>query len=254
MADAGTERNGNINPADDQNIRGGNVGGAYQHGVAPAEAAAAAANNRLNNAIVANAANAANVDDDAIGRLNANRISNRRGGEEEGIRRSVGNWESGIQQIKWLRRKYVQPMRRSRLNMLSESVIVAGKHEMKHYKQEMLRKPIMISTSNPSSSSVSRSAMHVRGRRIVGRTRSSNLLQPNGNQANNRSTYRTRAVREREQQQEIDDDEEDDHSATSVSSDSSDGTLAEDQLSESSDSSDSQSSVYSDWVNHVCVI
>lgn len=249
MADAGTERNGNINPADDRNIRGGNVGGAYQHGVAPAEAAAAAANNRLNNAIVANAANAA--EDDINGRLNANRISNRR--EDEGIRRSVGNWQSGIQQIKWLRRKYVQPMRRSRLNMLSESVIVAGKHEMKHYKQEMLRKPIMISTSNPSSSTVPRSAMHVRGRRIVGRTRSSNLLPANGNQANNRSTYRTRAVREREQQQEIDDDEEDDHSATSVSSDSSDGTLAEDQLSSSSDSSDSQSSVYSDWVNPVCI-
>lgn len=245
MADAGTERNGNANPNDDQNIHGGNVGGAYQD-VAPVEAAAAAANNRLNNAN--GAANGAIAENE---NARANRIAIRRGGEEEGIRRSVGNWQSGIQQIKWLRRMYIRPMQHSRLQMLRNTVYVAGQQEMEHYRREMRKRPIMISTSSPSSSSVSRSATHVRGRRIVGRTRSSNLLPANNaNPSNSQSTYRTRAVREREQQ-EIDDDEDDDHSATSVSSDSSDGTLAEDQLSESSDSSDSQSSVYSDWVNPV---
>lgn len=252
--DAGTERNGNApNANEDQNIHGGNVGGAYQEGIAPAAAAAAAAHNRLNNN--ANGANAENENN-----ARANRVAIRRG-EDEGIRRSVGNWQSGMQQIKWLRRIYVQPMQYSRIHMLRNTVYVSGQREMEHYRREMRKKPIMISTSSPgTSSTVSRNITHVRGRRVVGRTRSSNTLPNNrpsnsGNQAaNNRATtYRTRAVREREQQ-DIDDDEDDDHSATSVSSDSSDGTLAEDQLSSSSDSSDSQSSVYSDWVNPVCSV
>lgn len=248
MADAGTERNGNVNPNDDQNIHGGNVGGAYQDGVAPAAAAAAAAHNRLNN--IANADNAGNDDNENNAR--SNRAAIRR--EEEGIRRSVGNWQSGMQLIKWLRRTYVPIMPFSRVTVLRHTVYVAGQHEMEHYKREMRKKPTMISTSSPGTSTLSRSVTHVRGRRIVGRTRSSNALPSNSaSQANNRAaTYRTRAVREREQQ-DIDDEEDDDHSATSVSSDSSDGTLAEDQLSSSSDSSDSQSSVYSDWVNPVCV-
>ncbi|XP_031621174.1 bromodomain and WD repeat-containing protein 3 isoform X2 [Contarinia nasturtii] len=237
MADVGTERNGNV----DNQIRGGNVGGAFQQGIAPAEAAAAAAQNRLN------APNAANAGQNAD-RLNLNRLPARR--EEEGIRRTVGNWESGIQSIKWLRRMYIRPMPISRIKMLRTTVYEAGLQEMDHYRKELRRKPIMISTSNPNSSAVSRGPIHVRGRRIVGRTRSANTLQVNGYQAVNRAaTYRTRAVREREQQQDVDDDDDDDHSATSVSSDSSDGTLAEDQLSSSSDSSDSQSSAYSDWVN-----
>lgn len=245
MADAGTERNGNGN--DEQNIRGGNIGGAYQDGIAPAEAAAAAAQNRLQNN--GNDANAVQNAENNAARANVNRVVVRRG-EEEGIRRLAGNWQSGMQQIKWLRR-YVRPMQNSRLQQLRYTVNAAGQQEIEHYRREMRKKPIMISTLNPNSS-VSRGPTHVRGRRIIGRTRSANTLQSNSNQANNRSTYRTRAVREREEQrEEIDDDDDDDHSATSVSSDSSDGTLAEDQLSSSSDSSDSQSSVYSDWVNPV---
>lgn len=250
MADVGTERNGNVdnqnveNNIDNANIHGGNVGGAYQMGVAPAAAAAAAAQNRLING---NDPNAANAEQNAD-RLNQNRLGARRAAEEEGVRRGVGNWQSGIQAIKWLRR-YVQPMPHSRLQMLRSTVHVAGQQEMEHYKREMRRKPTMISTAAPSSSTSSRGPTHVRGRRIVGRTRSANTLQSNGNQAASRATYRTRAVQEREQQQDIEDDEEDDHSATSMSSDSSDGTLAEDQLSSSSDSDESQSSVYSDWVN-----
>lgn len=240
MADIGTERNGNV----DNQIRGGNVGGAYQQDMAPAAAAAAAAQNRLNDVPIAE------NDDQNAERLNPNRIGARRTGEDEGIRRSIGNWQSGIQTIKWLHRMYIQPMPTSRLRKLRHTVNAAGHQEMEHYRKEMRRKPIMINTSYPNTSAGSRGPAHVRNRRIVGRTRSANTLQSNGNQAANRSTYRTRAVREREQQPEIDeDDEDDDHSATSVSSDSSDGTLAEDQLSSSSDSTDSQSSAYSDWVH-----
>lgn len=253
--DAGTERNDNANANENENdnIRGGNVGGAYQEGVAPAAAAAAAAHNRLNN----NAANGGANDENEIN-ARANRIAIRRA-EDEGIRRSAGNWQSGLQQIKWLRRIYVQPMQYSRIHVLRNTVYVAGQREMEHYRREMRKKPIMISTSSlPGSSAVSRNITHVRGRH-VGRTRSSNAL-PNNRPTNSASqaaasraaTYRTRAVREREEQ-DIDDDDDDDHSATSASSDSSDGTLAEDQLS-SSDSSDSQSSAYSDWVNPVCTL
>lgn len=243
MADAGTERNGNI---DDQNVQGGNVGGAYQD-VAPGVAAAAAANNRLNNANAANGIDANNENN----ALRANRNASRRNAEEEGIRRSAGNWQSGMQQFKWLRRAYMRPMQHSRLQMLRNTVYVAGQQEMEHYRREMRKRPIMISTSNPNSSTFSRGPTHVRGRRIIGRTRSANVVQGSANQANNQSTYRTRAVREREEQQDIDEDDDDDHSATSVSSDSSDGTLVEDQLSSSDDSDDSQSSAYSDWVNPV---
>lgn len=247
MADAGPERNGNIN---DDNGRGGNVGGVFQEDVAPAAAAAAAAQNRLENN--GNNVNAAENAENNLGSLNANRISARR--DEEGIRRSVGNWQSGMQQIKWLHRIYVRPMPHSRLQVLRNTVYVAGQQEMEHYRREMRKRPIMISTSSPNSSNISRGLTHVRGRRIIGRTRSANTLPSGSNQADNRSTYRTRAVREREEQQDVDDDDDDDHSATSVSSDSSDGTLAEDQLSSSSDSDDSQSSVYSDWVNPVCIL
>lgn len=249
MADAGTERNGNI---EDQNVHGGNVGGIFQPDVAPAAAAAAAANNRLNIANgVANDEDEYDADNENNAqRANQIRIATRR--EEEGIRRTVGNWQSGMQQIKWLRRTYMRTMQHSRLQMLRNTVYVAGQQEMEHYKREMRKRPIMISTSNPGSSSFSRGLTHVRGRRIIGRTRSANVVQSNASQANNLSTYRTRAVREREQQQDHDDDDDDDdHSATSESSDSSDGTLAEDQLSSSSDSDDSQSSAYSDWVNPV---
>lgn len=249
MADVGTERNGNVDNLlvenqnnDNANVRGGNVGGAYQFGVAPSAAAAAAAQNRLiNGNEPPNAANGEQNGD----RSNQNRIPTRRAAEEEGIRRSVGNWQSGVKAINWFRR-YVRPMPYSRLQMLRNTVHVAGQHEMEHYKRELRRKPIMINTATPSSSSSSaRTPAHVRGRRAIGRTRSANTLPSNGNRP---TTYRTRAVQEREQQ-DIEDEEEDDHSATSVSSDSSDGTLAEDQLSSSSDSDDSQSSAYSDWVN-----
>lgn len=54
MADGmAVERNQNIENAspniNQNNVQGGNVGGVYQHGVSPAQAAAVAANNRVVN-------------------------------------------------------------------------------------------------------------------------------------------------------------------------------------------------------------
>lgn len=150
-------------------------------------------------------------------------------------------------------------MQYSRLKMIQHTVNTAAKQESEYYSREMRRRPIMISTSSPNTSIIPRAPTHLRGRRI-GRTRSSITTYrnaPNSSATVNSSrpppTYRTRAVRdrEREQNQQDDDDNDSDHSVTSISSDSSDGTLAEDQISSSSSSSDSQSSGYSDWVGQV---
>lgn len=253
MADVGTERNGNqVNPNqpnENQNAFGGNLGGAHQLGVSPAAAAAAAAHNRLN-------MNNGNANEIAVNnnapRTNQNRIANniRRAGDVEGVRQSSGNWQRS--HFKWIRRVFVQPMPHARLQMSRQTIHVAGQQEMEHYKRELRRRPIMISTSSPSSSTIPRAPTTLRGRRIGGRTRSSNNLRTsnqsaNGNQ-NRISSYRTRAVRDREREQNVEEDEDEDE--TSASSDSSDGTLAEDQLSSGSSSSDS-SSDYSDWVNPV---
>lgn len=141
----------------------------------------------------------------------------------------------------------------------------AGQIEHEIYKREMRRRPVMISTSNQSSSNFTRAPTRLRGRHI-GRTRSSGAPRPtanggtssnNNDNGNNNTTpptsrptpaYRTRAVRERFQSNNNNDDDDDDQSVTSDSSDSSDGTVAEDQISSSSSSSDSESSDYSDWV------
>lgn len=150
-------------------------------------------------------------------------------------------------------------MQYSRLKMIQHTVNTAAKQESEYYSREMRRRPIMISTSSPNTSIIPRAPTHLRGRRI-GRTRSSLTTSRNAtnssatvNSSRPPPTYRTRAVRdrEREQNQQDDDDNDSDHSVTSISSDSSDGTLAEDQISSSSSSSDSQSSGYSDWVGQV---
>lgn len=242
-ADANEENNQQQNV-----INGGNIGGAYQLGVSPAAAAAAAATNRLNNggnnlmngnAIVSNNA------------LSRSRVVLSRPGDIEGVRHSSGNWQRGGTNIKWLRRIYVRPMQHSRLVMLKQVVNSAGQHEMEFYRREMRRRPIMISTSSPNSSTITRAPTRLRGRHI-GRTRSGNTLRPigvNGSAlpqaaipARPTPAYRTRAVRSRFRE------EDEDHSESSASSDSSDGTVVEDQMSSSSSSSDSESSGYSDWV------
>lgn len=243
-----------------QQVHGGNVGGAYQPGVSPAMAAAAAAANRLNAAQVGNIANGPsnNIAPAANGTSPRARVVLRRI-DVEGVRQSSGNWQRGMSDFKWIRRLYVQPMQHSRLVALKQAVYGAGQIEMEIYRREMRRRPIMISTSSPSSSTISRGPTRLRGRHI-GRTRSGNTLRPSGlvpsapsasaaSTTTNRATpaYRTRAVRVRAPLRD-EDDEEDDHSVTSVSSDSSDGTVAEDQISSGSSSSDSESSDYSDWV------
>lgn len=242
--DAGNERMENIaNLAENAFMNGGNIGGVYQAGVSPAAAAAAAANNRFNN----NMNNSNNSP-----RSNSARISLRR--DVEGVRQSVGNWQRGINNFKWLRRTYVRPMPHSRLVALKQAVSGAGQLELEIYRREMRRRPIMISTSSPNTSTITRGPTRLRGRHI-GRTRSANTLRPAiGINASASSTtprpspvYRTRAVLDRERFNE-DDDDDDDHSLTTVSSDSSDGTVAEEQISSVSSSSDTESSDYSDWV------
>lgn len=243
----------NANGADARNdqeqnvIHGGNVGGAHQPGVSPAAAAAAAASNRLNNG------------GNNVINAGANNVATRarvvlsRPGDVEGVRHSSGNWQRDGSNIKWVRRMYVKPMQHSRLVMLKQTVNSAGQSEMEFYRREMRRRPIMISTSSPNSSTITRGPTRLRGRNI-GRTRSANVLRPagiNGTASNSAQAalparptpaYRTRAVRSRFRE----DDEE--HTATSASSDSSDGSVAVDQMSSGSSSSDSESSGYSDWV------
>lgn len=119
----------------------------------------------------------------------------------------------------------------------------------------MRRRPIMITTSSPNSSSIPRAPTHLRGRRI-GRTRSSNTLRTSNNASNvqsianlSRSTYRTRAVRDQQEREpEPEDDDDDEEPMSPIASDSSDSTVYEGQISSGSSSSDSQSSDYSDWV------
>lgn len=246
--DAAQERN----EAPENVINGGNVGGAYQPGVSPAMAAAAAAANRLNNAGNNNVAAAVNNN----GTSPRARIVLRRVGDVEGVRQSVGNWQRGISNFKWLRRSYVRPMQHSRLVAFKQAVYGAGQIEMEIYRREMRRRPIMISTSSPNSSTILRGPTRLRGRHI-GRTRSANILRPSGLSAPAAASsaatpasrpspvYRTRAVLGRAP---FRDDDDDDHSVTSASSDSSDGTVAEDQISSGSSSSDTESSDYSDWV------
>lgn len=113
----------NVNPVVviDNNIRGGNVGGAYQANVAPAAAAAAAANNRLNNANNnLNNVNGNNGNNNNTIRVRVGVV--RRAGEVHGVRQSSGNWQRGTHQFKWLRRMYVRPMSYARLKNLRRSV------------------------------------------------------------------------------------------------------------------------------------
>lgn len=202
----------------------------------------------------------------------------------EGVRQSQGNWQRE-QNFKWIRRIYVQPMRYSRLQALRHSVYSAGQQEQEIYKREMRRRPMMINTSNASSSSQARTSSNrlrlrngrparvVRSAAAAGTSRSaaaaaagavaggSRAAGPSGVNGGGgggaaaaaaQPAYRTRAVREREHVDDEHDDDDDDPdnmaSASSGSDDSSDSTAAEEDMMSGSSSSDSESSDYSDWV------
>lgn len=251
----GDPNNGN---GDNAAVHGGNVGGPAQLGVSPAAAAAAAALNRLNNggvvAVGPPVAGGSNQNASANSpRASVSRLAVRR--DVEGVRQSSGNWQNNTGSFKWIRRMFVRPMASARLVALKQTVYTAGQQEQEIYRREMRRRPLMINTSAPNASVITRAPTRLRGRHI-GRTRntgqrlgtasSSNSVQPQNQAPRPTPSYRTRAQRDQEQQR--DDEDDDDQSVTSASSDSSDGTVAEDQISSGSSSSDSESSDYSDWV------
>lgn len=106
----------------------------------------------------------------------------------------------------------------------------------------MRRRPMMINTSNASSSQIrpsGRSRMRT-GRPVLRNTRATSPSVPT-------PAYRTRAVREREH---VDEDDDDPDNISSACDDSSDSTAAEEDMMSGSSSTDSESSDYSDWVGN----
>ncbi|XP_055544224.1 PH-interacting protein [Wyeomyia smithii] len=167
---------------------------------------------------------------------------------QQGFQRfSAGNWhrEGGY---KFHRRQYVRPMNHSNLQYLKQKIYAAGLQEHEQYRREMRRRPLMINTSNNSSTSGTQSSRRPGGRNNPSQ-QASRSAHPNG-EANGRaqSAYRTRAVRENISEPEAPEQPE---SSSSESSNSDDSTAIEEELDLSaSSSSDSESSDYSDWVSH----
>lgn len=134
MIEALAHRQGQVGGNNEQNgqenVAGGNVGGAPQLGISPAQAAAAAAVNRLNNPNGVAAPNA-NANASAVANASGNsplaagvvaRVGGpRRAGEVEGVRQSSGVWHQPVN-VKWIRRQYVRSMPSSRLHTIKQTV------------------------------------------------------------------------------------------------------------------------------------
>ncbi|KAM7359266.1 bromodomain and WD repeat-containing protein isoform 1-T2 [Cochliomyia hominivorax] len=156
--------------------------------------------------------------------------------------------QSSANQMKYVRRIYVRPMKYSQLQALKTAVYTAGQYELQEYKREMRRRPIMINTAsivNSQSGSGRNRNVRVNGTGRVGRRRSG---RPAGQQQS-QPAYRTRAVRDQEEIEEPPPPEvldEDDVSSNS-SGDTSYSNI-EENLEESTDDSDTDTSDYSDWV------
>ncbi|XP_059610185.1 PH-interacting protein isoform X2 [Phlebotomus argentipes] len=165
-----------------------------------------------------------------------NRVGLRRSGDVEGVRQSSGNWQRDGA-FKFMSRVYIRPMKYSQLQTLKQGVHTAGMQELDAYRREMRRRPLMINTSNLSTS-VSNPPGRPRGR-------NTRRVQPP-------PAYRTRAVREREPvivEEEEEDDPDNIESASNSSGDSSDSTAVEEDLVlDASSSSETETSDYSDWI------
>ena len=161
------------------------------------------------------------------------------------------------QNIKYSRRMYVKPVKHANLQMMKQVVYQAGVQEIDMYRREMKKRPLMISTGNPSNSAMNgppkRIARGGRRRREPGAVPSaepgaSGTGTFNTTNLNNRTTV-PRGATGRPRRPHIDDDEEA-ISSSSESSNSSDSTAVEEDLDLSgSSSSDSDSSEYSDWID-----
>lgn len=166
----------------------------------------------------------------SIGNNTRNRIGFR--SENEGVRRSTGNWHKDTA-YKFIRRSYVKPMKAVSLQLLKQRIYASGVEELDQFKREMRRRPIMITTGNPSQANNS----------TLGRVQTRNRNRVRGR---NSSTYQTRGtiVRERELIEnapvEPPNDDVESSNATTHSNYSDNG-------SESSDSDSISHSDYSDW-------
>lgn len=180
----------------------------------------------------------------------------RRNGDVEGVRQSVGNWQRDDTSFKYIKRYYVLPMVYSRLQSMKQQVYAAGVQELEYYRREMRRRPLMINTGNPCSSTMI-GPPKPRGR---GRKRrvpaADEERQPSASAAGPSTTNRTsaranalasssrRIATASDEEEDDDDDEESESSSSETNSDDSSANL---DLSDSS-SSETESSEYSDWV------
>lgn len=179
----------------------------------------------------------------------------------EGVRQSIGNWQHETN-FKYMRRMLIRPLRYSNLQTMKTKAYCAGQAESEFYRREMRKRPMMINTGNPSSSSMN-GPPKLRGRggrkrrqQIVdvdgggggggGGGGSSNAYTQNTTGLNNRTTM-TRSTAPRRAQL---DDEDEMEESSSEAENSDDSTAMEEdlELSGSSDDSDTGSSDYSDWI------
>lgn len=169
------------------------------------------------------------------------------------VRQNVGIRD---QNIKYTRRMYVKPLKHANLHMMKQIVYNAGISEMELYRREMKKRPLMINTGNPSTSSMNgppkKPGRGGRKRRLPGSSPGNDAgagpSTANTTNLNNRTTV-ARGATGRPRRQHIE-DEEDAESSSSESSNSDDSTAVEEDLDLSgSSSSDSDSSEYSDWID-----
>ncbi|KAL5289713.1 BRWD3 family protein [Megaselia abdita] len=163
-----------------------------------------------------------------------NSVRNRIGfrSENEGVRHSTGNWQKDTA-YKFLRRCFVKPMKTTTLQLLKHKIYAAGVEELDQFKREMRRRPIMITTGNPTQATNS----------SLGRVQTRNQNRVRGR---NSTTYRTRGNIERERElieNELVEAPNDDIESSNATTDSN----YSDNGSDTSDSESVSHSDYSDW-------
>jgi bromodomain and WD repeat domain containing protein 1/3 len=148
-------------------------------------------------------------------------------------------------------RTYVKSLKHANLHMMKQVVYYAGIQEMDWYRREMKKRPLMISTGNPTSLLNGPPKKYGRGgrkRRPPGESPgdpSPSTSGVNTTNMNNRTSTRSSGRPRR-----IIEEDDDGISSSSESTNSSDSTAVEEDLDlSSSSSSDSDSSEYSDWIN-----
>lgn len=152
--------------------------------------------------------------------------------------------------MKYTRRIYVKPLKHSNLHMMKQIVYNAGVQETDLYRREKMKRPLMINTGNPSSSSMNGPPKkNIRGGRKRRMPGDANHEPGPSTGTVNTTNFNNRTTTARGTRRHIEDDEEA-ISSSSETSNSSDSTAVEEDLELSgSSSSDSDSSDYSDWID-----